>query len=135
MPMLRPNGDGLTVRWKCAKSHPETLARYKADIESEFGIPVVTANSKKEAVQNAIAVSAGRKLDVVLLFDIDGELPAAERRLSGVQRGLIEQAFFLGFTQSELAERHGLPLGTVKTRIRTGLRTLRGQLDGRYIQQ
>src|SRR5687768_1402263 len=34
-------------------SHPETLARYKADIESEFGIPVVTANSKKEAVQNA----------------------------------------------------------------------------------
>ena len=26
MPMLRPNGDGLTVRWKCANSHPEMLA-------------------------------------------------------------------------------------------------------------
>lgn len=34
-------------------SHPETLAKYQADIESEFGIPVVTASSKKEAVQNA----------------------------------------------------------------------------------
>src|SRR5206468_18951 len=26
MPMLRPKGDGLTVRWKCANSHPEMLA-------------------------------------------------------------------------------------------------------------
>jgi ornithine cyclodeaminase/alanine dehydrogenase len=34
-------------------NHPETLAKFKADIESEFRIPVVTANSKKEAVENA----------------------------------------------------------------------------------
>jgi len=33
--------------------HPETLARYKADIESEFDIPVVVANSKEEAVAQA----------------------------------------------------------------------------------
>ena len=26
MPMFRPNGDGLTVRWKWANSQPETLA-------------------------------------------------------------------------------------------------------------
>jgi len=34
-------------------SHPETLAKYKTDIESEFGIPVIMANSKKEAVEQA----------------------------------------------------------------------------------
>ncbi|WP_064709000.1 ornithine cyclodeaminase family protein [Rhizobium bangladeshense] len=34
-------------------SHPDTLARYKEDIESEFGISVVTANSKREAVEHA----------------------------------------------------------------------------------
>jgi len=44
------------------------------------------------------------------------------------QRDLIEEAYFLGFTHSELAERHKLPLGTVKTRIRTGLLALREQL-------
>lgn len=33
--------------------HPETLARYKADIESEFGIPVVAAASKQAAVEQA----------------------------------------------------------------------------------
>lgn len=32
---------------------PETLAKYKADIETEFGIPVVAARSKKEAVEQA----------------------------------------------------------------------------------
>ncbi|SOY46070.1 Ornithine cyclodeaminase 2 [Cupriavidus taiwanensis] len=34
-------------------SNADTLARYKADIESEFGIPVVMASSKKEAVEQA----------------------------------------------------------------------------------
>lgn len=33
--------------------HPENLARYKADVEREFGIPVVMAGSKKEAVEQA----------------------------------------------------------------------------------
>jgi RNA polymerase sigma-70 factor (ECF subfamily) len=51
------------------------------------------------------------------------------------QRQLIEQAFYLGLTHSELAERHGLPLGTVKTRIRTGMATLRQQLAPMYVAQ
>ena len=54
--------------------------------------------------------------------------------LAADQRELIEQAYFLGLTQSELAERHHLPLGTVKTRMRTGLQALRRQLDARLLQ-
>jgi RNA polymerase sigma-70 factor, ECF subfamily len=44
------------------------------------------------------------------------------------QRLLIESAFYEGYTQSELAERFDLPLGTVKTRIRTGMQSLRRAL-------
>jgi RNA polymerase sigma-70 factor (ECF subfamily) len=45
------------------------------------------------------------------------------------QRQLIELAYFQGLTQSELAERFQLPLGTVKTRVRTGMMTLRRELE------
>ena len=44
------------------------------------------------------------------------------------QRALIEQAYFRGMTHSELAEAFALPLGTVKTRVRTGMQALRRQL-------
>jgi RNA polymerase sigma-70 factor (ECF subfamily) len=55
--------------------------------------------------------------------------------LPGEQRRLIEEAYFLGLTQSELAKRHTLPLGTVKTRMRTGLLALRQQLSQIFITQ
>ena len=49
--------------------------------------------------------------------------------LSAEQRQLIEAAFFEGYTHSELAQRFGLPLGTVKTRIRAGMITMRKRLE------
>ncbi|MCE7935652.1 MAG: RNA polymerase sigma factor [Chlorobi bacterium CHB2] len=52
----------------------------------------------------------------------------ALRKLPIEQRHLIEKAFLEGYTHQELSDALAIPLGTIKTRIRTGMMALRKEL-------
>jgi RNA polymerase sigma-70 factor (ECF subfamily) len=64
----------------------------------------------------------------ILASDRARRVKAAVEKLSASQRQVIELAYFEGLTQTEMAERMGQPLGTVKTWVRSALKNLRDQI-------
>jgi RNA polymerase sigma-70 factor (ECF subfamily) len=55
---------------------------------------------------------------------------AALTRIPATEREVLELAYFDDLSHSQIADRLSLPLGTVKTRIRSGLVRLQQYLEG-----
>jgi RNA polymerase sigma-70 factor (ECF subfamily) len=74
------------------------------------------------------AAAAADPRDVLELREQCAWLRAALAALTPDERQAIETTFFAGCTHAEAATRLNLPLGTIKTRIRSGLHKLRQML-------
>jgi RNA polymerase sigma-70 factor (ECF subfamily) len=83
------------------------------------------------AAIEATAPATGIQTPEAAVLDSDRRrtVTGALAGLPADQRQLIEAAFFEGYTHTELAQRFGLPLGTVKTRIRAGMLAMRKRLE------
>jgi len=69
----------------------------------------------------------------LLTRDREMRVRKAVDRLNENQRHVIELAYFEGLSQSEMAERMGQPLGTVKTWVRSALKNLREELGEKAV--
>ena len=65
--------------------------------------------------------------------DRDAQVRAAMADLPGEQQELLRAAFFLGKSHSEIAAETGLPLGTVKSRIRLAFGKLKKRLEAETV--
>jgi RNA polymerase sigma-70 factor (ECF subfamily) len=81
-------------------------------------VPILQASLSKSLTPEALALTSAEAARVGAAL---GGLPAE-------QRTFIDLAYFEGLSQSEIAAATGTPLGTVKTRMRTALHTLRAAL-------
>jgi RNA polymerase sigma-70 factor (ECF subfamily) len=109
---------GPPVAWLLGIARNRSIDRLRAKATRERtleGVPIPAASVE---TPESITGATERQRQIHRAFDT---LPTEER-------DLIERAYFLGSTQAEMAAQLKLPLGTVKTRIRTGLTRLRSLL-------
>ena len=89
-------------------------------------------NALLEQVANESANDIAPGSDELLgLVHHESRVRAALEALSPERRELIALAFLRDLTHAEIAERTGLPLGTVKSHLRRALLQLREQLEAR----
>lgn len=67
-------------------------------------------------------------VEVIALRQESKQLVAALKQLPEKQRDLVEKAYFNDLSHSEIADATGLPLGTIKSRIRLALERLRHEM-------
>jgi RNA polymerase sigma-70 factor (ECF subfamily) len=77
-----------------------------------------------ELVENTLAMPFNLE-SVISQQQLLGRIKSVLEDLPAEQRAAVELAYFEGLTHSEIAQRTGDPLGTVKTRLRSALETIK----------
>lgn len=118
--------------WKSPKTFREgNWTAWLARVTRNCAVDMLRAKKLRPESELPESMPAEDALEDAALANLDGEaISAAIAKLPDEQRALIEMGFFGAITHEEIARRTKLPLGTVKTRIRTGLRKLRSALEG-----
>jgi RNA polymerase sigma-70 factor (ECF subfamily) len=109
------------MSWLVAVARNKALDRIRAGKVRRLSGPLDAAGEIADPARSALSeveTADERRILMACLDSLDAD-----------QRSAIGAAFFDGATYEELAERRGVPLGTMKSWIRRGLMKLRGCLE------
>jgi RNA polymerase sigma-70 factor (ECF subfamily) len=108
---------GPVAPWLYAVARNAIADRGRARVDTPAELPdspSLDEGPPEQAEQSYVAYRVHRAME---------DIPEAERTV-------LELAYWSGLSQSEIADFLSIPLGTVKTRTRSGLRRLAQELDG-----
>lgn len=109
--------------------HRGSLCGWLAVVARNRAIDKIRGSRRMENVDdlqlsNNIDLGADAEREIML-----GKVRVVLEKMPADQRQAVEMAFFEGHTHTEIAQQTGQPLGTVKTRIRSALITIRKALE------
>ncbi len=116
---------GKPLAWAVTLTRNKAIDRLRARRRATGLMEAVAAETEPVAAspeETSRATSAGEEAEAIR---------NALETLSESQREALRLGYFLGLTQQEIAGRLGLPLGTVKARMRRGMVALRDAMEGR----
>src|SRR6185503_17892371 len=102
-----------------------SLAPWLAVIARNRAVDVLRKRRPQDDIEN---VTLSVEPDLAAEADrsrVAGKVRAVLSQMPALQRSALEMAYFEGYSHSEIADKTGEPLGTIKTRIRAGLMLLR----------
>lgn len=114
-------------RFDPARASPITWVAVLARNRAIDRLRRIRTRGTAEPVEDAGDVADGSPLAEQRLIEVEGDarIHHCLDTLDDSQRSSIREAFFGGFTYADLADRLGVPLGTMKSRIRRGLAQLK----------
>lgn len=131
--------DTFVKIWSNASKFDESKGRlftWFANIARNSAIDMVRSAKyqqlqKTESLENPVFTN----IDAVVNSEIrDSGLEKVINSMDEKYRLIIDKLYFEGYSHSELAKEMGIPLGTVKSRLRLAIKELRQKLDGDFIK-
>lgn len=123
-------GRGSAQNWLLTIARSRALDRLRAiRRRGEESIDDVGADVAMSAADPAFAPTSNEASNEAEQNETRRHILAALADLPIEQREALELGYFDGLSQSEIAERTGQPLGTIKTRMRLAMQKLRDRLS------
>ena len=115
---------GSPMAWLATMTRSRAIDRLRASRQwSSAAVPLPAGFSERQSAPGSDPAES------TLIQERAAQVRQAVNALKPEQREVLEIAYFGGLSHGQIARQLGLPLGTVKTRIRTGMMQLRARLS------